>query len=262
MRAAKTSSSEAVKILLSKGADPNLVYKYQDSDGPKERRIIDEDIPALAFAFETGNIEVINLLCKVTSVGLDACIPKLAQTFILNTSDSNENQDTISDDIESFIRKLRDDSCSKIKQLFERASFYGNSSILHHILKEYRSVITDQDLFVALQNIVYSDNVEAFQTILKFPHGLEHENLKSIARERGNISIIQLLDMEVTSQSSMEILEKIPKSEEFSYVNVMEKITKFIKEKRKTSSKSSKKVLVNFDELLKRFQAKVCAILR
>ena len=68
MMAAKTSSLEAVELLLQNQADPNLL-----SDNNEKQN-------ALAFALKTSNEKIISLLSEVTTQGMDSCVRVLAES--------------------------------------------------------------------------------------------------------------------------------------------------------------------------------------
>ena len=66
MNAAKTSSTEAVAILLRGHADPDIV----DEEG----------WTALSYALKTNNVDIIERLAPITIVGIDTSISLLART--------------------------------------------------------------------------------------------------------------------------------------------------------------------------------------
>ena len=66
MNAAKASSTEAVKMLLENQADPDIV----NEDG----------YTAFAFAVKTDNVDIFNILGKVTSAATQTSLSLLAQS--------------------------------------------------------------------------------------------------------------------------------------------------------------------------------------
>ena len=77
-----------------------------------------------------------------------------------------------------------------------------------------------------------TDNCEAIKTLKNYSINIDLENIKSIIRQRGNVKIMNLLNLQYDTEETIPILENIPKSEEFAYFNVMNKIKKTINDTR------------------------------
>ena len=169
MCAAKTSSTEAVELLLEKGADPDIC---NESDGSN----------ALSLALGTGNMEVIQMLCKVTTDpdGFNSCITALAQSNI-----------KIVGKMKKFIKRLLE--AGKTKLLIEKASFYGNSILLDYILTEDPNILFKCDMTKITRNVIISDNPEACETILDHcktnGYNILVRKHEKLLLERGNMSV-------------------------------------------------------------------------
>ena len=92
MNAAKTSSPEAVDLLLKK--DPSNGVKV-----PADPNITDEaGRTALAFSFATNNTQVINTLAEVTTEAGEATMKMLAQANV-----------KIEGELEKYVKKILND---------------------------------------------------------------------------------------------------------------------------------------------------------
>ena len=220
MTAAKTSSTEAVRILLKKDdnlnsaavADPNKV----DGHG----------ITALDYALKTDNAEIIDILAEVTSVFTNESIKILAQ--------SNAK---VVGHLEEYIQRIINQYQGSVKLLLSSATFYGNSQLIEYLLFKTKPQLSDD----CIENVINSDDVKACQLVAQFCKIKQlkiQSKHKKLAKKRGNRSIIGLfenhgmlsiLENTVTKNSDdkeniIPILKRIPKSEEFHHSNVMENI--------------------------------------
>ena len=90
---------------------------------------------------------------------------------------------------------------------------------------------------------------------LSFCSDIDTLSVKRIAENRGNTKIMQCLGMQANPFLPIPILQRIPKSEEFPYVNVMEKLKNMIMMNKKFEYKELLKTVhakgrVNFSETL------------
>ena len=107
MNAAKTSSPEAVHLLLKKDssngdkvwADPNIT----DEDG----------VTALAFSFNTNNAQVINMLAEVTTEAGEATMKMLAQANV-----------RIEAELEIYVKKILNDGQIEKGKILELSTFF------------------------------------------------------------------------------------------------------------------------------------------
>ena len=227
MCAAKTSSTEAVTLLLEKGADPDVC---NGSDGSN----------ALSLAFSTGNMSIIQMLCNVTEDphGFNSCITALAKSNI-----------KIISGLKKFIQKLF--LAGKTKLLMEKASFYGNSVLLDYILTEDPNILFKCDMNKITKNVIMSDNPEACETILEHcktnGYNIPVSRHKKLIFERGNSSILKSFGLTPQKRKSkFRITEQIPKSADFSYSDIMEKILPLVM----FDSTSHAERLVSFAKML------------
>ena len=235
MNAAKTGSPEGVDMLLKAGADPNT----EDSVG----------MTALAYGIVSGNIDVINLLAPVTSAGVDQIIIKLAQS-ILN----------IEGELENYLKKFNGDE--KMKFLLEKASFYGNEKLLDYLLNKSNHVMSEDSVRKAFEIVIKTDKVKPVQCIsqyyeskrakkfLKFPSFFHFERRRNTVRTR---NVAKVLDKARTNSTKpkYQILNKVPKSEEFDYTKLMEEISSLILE----AYPSAGGRLIKYETLIKRLHA-------
>ena len=101
MMAAKTSSAEAVELLLQNQADPNLLSQKNENQN------------ALVFALKTGNAKIISLLSEVTTRGLDSCVRVLAESNM-----------TVGKEVKVIMQKLIEER--KKDLVVNEATIYGN----------------------------------------------------------------------------------------------------------------------------------------
>ena len=115
MNAAKTSSTESVKLLLKK--DPN-----NENRTLADPNVVDGQT-ALDFAFRTNNAEIINILAEVTTEASDTSIKMLAQSNV-----------KVESKLENYIQKRF--KSGKMEKLFEWSSFFGNPHVLDYLLNK------------------------------------------------------------------------------------------------------------------------------
>ena len=140
MMAAKTSSAEAVELLLQNQADPNLLSQKNDK------------LNALAFALKTSNEKIISLLSEVTTQGMDSCIRVLAESNM-----------TVSKEVKVILKKLVHDG--KKDHLLEEATIFGSGHMVNFLLNESKLKWNKSSIIEALKNSILSDNVFCSPTI-------------------------------------------------------------------------------------------------
>ena len=125
-------------------------------------------------------------------------------------------------------------------------------------MQNFRHEFTAQSLYWSLHNILLSDNHDAFKLALSFCNDIDTLSIKRNAEARGNTKIMQCLGMQSQPLLPIPILQKIPKSEEFPYVNVMEKLKTMMMNKCKTNlnDKTSNNFHIGYKELLRSVHAK------
>ena len=211
MCAAKTSSSEAVSLLLSKGADPNICEENFDGNS----------LNALACAITTGNKEIIEILCKLTTNpdGFNTCIVELAKANL-----------DIDGELKTFLSKAF--ASNRVKFALEKSSFYGNAKLLQFVLQQNPNILFKSKVPKIMENVIKSDSKETCEILLQHCKETKYmiqkkdkEICKKLILERGNSDIIKLFGYEVEKkENNFKILESIPKSTDFSYTNIMKKI--------------------------------------
>ena len=206
MSAARTSSTELVRLLLiEKNADPNIINS--------------QDMTALDYALKTDNIEIINMLSKVAKER-DKTLKLLAQSHI-----------ELIGEIENRVKKMKKENQ---KQLMVYSSFYGNEYLLQYLLQKKKPLRVDMSLI--LKNCIMSDNPQACTVVLFYREkecddviSNDEDAILGLAVQRGNRKIIQLLGIDgIERKNKHKILQSVPKSCEFSYVNVMDKIVPLV----------------------------------
>ena len=220
MTAAKTSSTEAVRILLKKDdilnsaavADPNKV----DGHG----------ITALDYALKTDNAEIIDILAEVTTVFTENSVKILAQSNV-----------KVVGHLEEYIQRIINQCQDSVKLLLSSATFYGNSQLIEYLLFKAKLKLSED----CIENVINSDDVKACQLVAQFCKIKQlkiQSKHKKLAKKRGNRAIaglfenhgmLSILQNTLTKNSDdkeniIPILKRIPKSEEFLHSNVMENI--------------------------------------
>ena len=206
MNAARTSSTELVRLLLiEKNADPNIINS--------------QDMTALDYALKTDNIEIINMLSKVAKER-DKTLKLLSQSHI-----------ELKGEIENRVKKMKKENQ---KQLMVYSSFYGNEYLLKYLLQKKKPLRVDMSLI--LKNCIMSDNPQACTVVLFYREkecddviSNDEDAILGLAVQRGNRKIIQLLGIDgIERKNKHKILQSVPKSCEFSYINVMDKIVPLV----------------------------------
>ena len=206
MSAARTSSTELVRLLLiEKNADPNIINS--------------QDMTALDYALKTDNIEIINMLSKVAKER-DKTLKLLSQSHI-----------ELIGEIENRVKKMKKENQ---KQLMVYSSFYGNEYLLKYLLQKKKPLRVDMSLI--LKNCIMSDNPQACTVVLFYREkecddviSNDEDAILDLAVQRGNRKIIQLLGIDgIERKNKHKILQSVPKSCEFSYINVMDKIVPLV----------------------------------
>ena len=208
---------------------------------------------ALSFALQTENQEIVEKLASVTTdaTNYKNIIPLLASNKKLK----------IGDEIELLIKRLRKNGQQSL--LLEKSSFFGNEKVLKNLL-DNNIGWKKLEIENALKNAIMVDNKDCVQTIKDFwqkEHKKENiltEEVESLALERGNTDILIILEIPFKTQTEFKIpntdldYNKIPKSEEFNYIEVMEKIKNILHETEIQNRKKS----VKYEELLKELHVK------
>ena len=217
MNAAKTSSTESVQLLLKKDpnngnrtlADPNVVD--------------DRGQTALNFALRTNNTEVINILAEVTTVASDNSIKMLAQSNV-----------KVENSLENYVQKNFESG--KVRKLFEWSSFYGNPHVLDYLLNKPELSWTERDISKCIENVIKSDDPKACQVVQDYCQKNKIEvkkDLETLARSRGKTNFLEIFKFSLPDddvEKQLQILADVPKSEEFPYCEVMDKVAALVLE--------------------------------
>ena len=149
MNAAKTSSPEAVHLLLKK--DPSNGVKV-----PADPNITDENgCTALAFSFNTNNTQVINMLAEVTTVVTDSTVKMLALANV-----------KIEGELEKYVKKILNDG--QKGKLLQLSTFFGNPLLLDYLLNKADITWAENDLLANVDNIIKSDHVKACKVFQEY----------------------------------------------------------------------------------------------
>ena len=203
MLAAKTNNIEAVKLLLDKKADPNKLDEMQEKDR----------LPALGFALQSGNDEIIEMLADKTDIenyrkhdGLRKLTDVVCQ---VDYAGENLLKRIVSND------RVRD-------RLIERASFYGAARVLKFALKsmldEQKPTILYHDRLKILEDAIKSDNAAAFKEVQEYCKRRCEENPRidnALIEEKNKFRKLAL------SRGKTDILVEYAKAE------ILETYTKF-----------------------------------
>ena len=203
---------------------------------------------ALSFALQTDNQEIINKLCKVTTENLDSCIKLLAQNKGLKIENNNE--------LEKFAKRLIQDR--KQSLMLEKGSFFGNSNFLKFLFNNTNNEWQNKEVQDALKNAVIADDPDCVKLIRDFWQNktsvvILNDERKKKALRRGNSEILNILDISFKKETIFKIpnfpldLNLIPKSVEFDYTDVMEKIKNILD---KTPRNDNSQRLVTYQTLL------------
>ena len=119
MTAAKTSSTEAVRILLKKDDNLNL----NNSAVADPNKVDGHGITALDYALKTDNTEIIDILAEVTTVFTNESIKILAQSNV-----------KVVGHLEEYIQRIINQHQESVKLLLSSATFYGNSQLIEYLL--------------------------------------------------------------------------------------------------------------------------------
>ena len=117
MTAAKTSSTEAVRILLKKDDNLNL----NNSAVADPNKVDGHGITALDYALKTDNTEIIDILAEVTTVFTNESIKILAQSNV-----------KVVGHLEEYIQRIINQHQESVKLLLSSATFYGNSQLIEY----------------------------------------------------------------------------------------------------------------------------------
>ena len=120
MNAAKTSSTEAVHLLLNR--DPSNGHKVLADPNVADKN----GLTALAFSLSTNNIEVINKLAEVTTKVTDTTVKILAQSTV-----------KIEGQLGKYVEKILNDGHKWVLMLL--ATFFGNPLMLDYLLSSEQS---------------------------------------------------------------------------------------------------------------------------
>ena len=217
-------------MLLEAGADPDK----EDSEG----------MTALAYGIISGNIEVINLLAPVTTAGVDQIIIKLAQSSL-----------NIEGELEKYLRKINDDA--KMNLLLEKSSLYGNDKLLDFLLNKSNHVWSEDAVRKALENAIKTDKGKPVQTLQEYckKKNFPLDSLRPLFGQRGMRNVAKVLGVPLSKapKHKYNILEKVPKSEEFDYAQLMKQMCTLVQETYPTASGK----LIGFETLIKHLHAQI-----
>ena len=245
MNAAKTCSVELVELLLKNSADPDKI----DKNG----------LTALEYAIKSGNMKIIKLLAKVIKTIPENLLNILAQSNIIIVE-----QEIV--DIVARITSKKEHG----EKLLEMASLYGSVSLLDFLLNQSNQSWGEAVVMVALKNVIISDNADACRIVsdyCKYDFLKDENNLKEIILARGKRKIIHIFGLQdedikkddltladnvaiqyESKNPQSNITRYIPKSQEFSYFDIMEKMIPLIE--KSYGYDYSPRGLITFKDLL------------
>ena len=239
MNAAKTGSTEAVHLLLKKEpsngnkvpADPNMTDEYGRT--------------ALAFSFNTNNAQVINMLAEVTTEAGEATMKMLAQANV-----------RIEAELEIYVKKILNDGQIEKGKILELSTFFGNSLLLDYLLNKANITWIENDVLTHVDNIIKSDDVKACKVFKNYcqQKGIKigRGKIEDLVKTRGEAAILDIFGVQYhQDEIAKKILNYIPKSEEFPYYEVMDKIIVTVQEAEENGSVTGKEI--SFGTLLAKF---------
>ena len=242
MIASKTNSEEAVKLLLKNGANSNVFVKIND-----------EYYTALKYAIEAENIFIVCKLLEATNVGLVIAFNKLADSAF-----DWEKDEVAFTKLTTIIRKKIENDNGLFNPFIESAATFGNKIWVRFLLLEFPNLVANlssTDIHRLLRFAIYSDDVDACQEFAEDEHFVISEEIKSIARSCGKSDIIKLFRAEKEEATEKEeiIFKDAIKSEEFPYMDNIEKlINEFL---RKKKQKQRKNIVVKINEIIAKMTA-------
>ena len=228
MNAAKTSSPEAVDLLLKK--DPSNGVKV-----PADPNLTDENgVTALAFSFATNNTQVINTLAEVTTEAGEATMKMLAQADV-----------KIDGELETFVKKMLNDG-QKVK-LLQLSTFFGNSLLMDYLLNKANITWTENNVLANIENVIKSDDAKACKIFKDYCKQIyvqiEKEKIEDLLKMRGKTEILDIFGVQYSQDEAAEkILKDIPKFEEFPYCEVMDEIRTLVKKFNPSLSANEKEI--------------------
>ena len=207
---------EVVRTLLAKGADADKLTKAGET--------------ALALAISAEDVETVELLAPVTSNKLGHSLVLLARSQLEITAG-----------IKSFITK-----CGGERDVFldgvREATQFANLPLLQALLAiGDKNWLSTEKLYDLTKLAIMSDNSDMCETILSLC-GEHRYNISQrcvhLASERKNVNIQKLLDPEYqdllkenqenlrdqVTEKKAELLNLVPKSEEFPYLRTMDQV--------------------------------------
>ena len=238
--AAKTNSTEAIKLLLKNNYDPN----FADEEGNT----------ALVFGILSENTEATEILLPKTTEHLDVALKSLAE--------AKSSSFVVSQSIKDEVKKIIGDDKQLLWIFLERVSFFGNDQWFDWFLKNFPEEMKYFcQLETILRNVIMSDNPKACELIqTNFEKHLKNKELQELALSRGKRGVLKALklkpkvplvkkDNRKSPQYEMgvfgelklkpeaplteDIYKKFPKFEEFSYDNKIGKVKSTIKSLKK-----------------------------
>ena len=262
MDAAWQSSLESVDVLLSLGADPNILNKNNNS--------------AFWYALDSNNLPTVKKLLPVSDKGLEAIFQQFPKSSIL-----------YSEEVKSYIRNKLDEKPPLILTGLKSSSEFGHVPMLTVIRDFLRENVNGsqgnmlnrvQKFFVEIRynyknkikmilptiidNAIKMDKYEAC-AIVKDLCELLHHNiqdghyLEAVARKNRKVinlfakSQRQKVDDNFSENcQNVSILNKMPKTADISYNDEMEKIRGLILENEDSDG------ILSFDNLLEKLHVK------
>ena len=245
MIASKTNSEEAVELLLRNGANPDVVVKFND-----------EEYNALKFAIEAENILMVCKLMEVTNDGLKISYNKLTDSGF----DWKKDEDAFTK-LTSIIMKNIEVENDLFHPFIESAAEFGNKIWLRFLRLEFPNLfkkLSPENIHKILELAIHSDDADACRELVQVENFVISEEIKSIARSCGKTEIIKAFEAEGEEEATNEDKEEIMfkdaiKSEDFPYMDNIEKLIKEFLRKKKL--KQRKRIVVQINEIVKSMMA-------
>ena len=218
MEAAFYGQYDTVRGLVEEGAGVNMLNTL--------------GWPALYYAILSGDTQTVEYLAERTTAGLSASLVKLAESNI-----------EITPVMESFVEMCREHREARVAGM-KKAAEFGNTALLKILLTGVVE-IEKADLDAMIGLAIQSDSPAVCEAVLGQCEEQGHrvgQDYLTMVGERGDARIRKIFDRDFEEQADMkkeklkaaiedktaDIFDLVPKSEEFSYTEEVQKVVNLI----------------------------------